>query len=93
MERCAGVKHTLDLKPDSGATCSITDHKMVLEWGLPMVAVRPEDYKVTTITGEDIRVVGKSAITIHTADKNKYHLLFLVAENTASRRSSWGGVT
>ena len=65
---------------------------MVLKWGLPMVAVRPEDYKVTTITGEDIRVVGKSAITIHTADKDEYHLRFLVAENTGIKEIivGWG---
>merc|ERR1712121_40238 len=59
----AGERHTVELMPDSGATCSITDHSMVLKWGLPMVAVSPEDYQVTTVTSEGIHIIGKSAIT------------------------------
>ena len=87
-----GKKHTVDLMPDSGATCSITDHKVVLEWGLPMVAVRPEDYQVTTVTGEGISIIGKSAITIHMGDQGEYNLHFLVAENTGIREIivGWG---
>ncbi|MDP6725600.1 MAG: hypothetical protein QF536_10485, partial [Arenicellales bacterium] len=78
----AGGRHTVELMPDSGATCSITDHSMVLKWGLPMVAVDPAAYHVTTVTGESINIVGKSAITIHMEDKGEYLLHFLVAQDT-----------
>ena len=55
---------------------------MILEWGLPMVAVRPEDYQVTNVPGEGISIIGKSAIKIHMGGQGEYHLHFLVAKNT-----------
>ena len=57
-----------------------------------MIAVRPEDYQVTTVTGEGISIIGKSAITIHTDSQGEYNLHFLVAENTGIREVivGWG---
>ena len=66
--------------PDSGATCSITDIKNVMEWNIPMVTVNPEDFQVTTVTGQAINIVGRSSITIHKDEQGQYDLHFLVAE-------------
>ena len=77
-----GEHHMVDLMPDSGAECSITDITMVLKWGLPMVHVDPADYRVTTVTGEAISIIGTSAITINTGVQGGYILNFLVAEET-----------
>ena len=52
-----GVQHTVNLMPDSGATCSITDISNILKWKLPMDTVNPEDFNVTTMTGQGIKIV------------------------------------